>query len=248
MQGDRVEETIISSLERIYSEIDNWDVVVIIRGGGATSDLSGFDTYDLAAHCAQFPLPIITGIGHERDDTVIDMVSHTRVKTPTAAAEYIIGMMLQTASRLDDLSEHLRSEIPVILNSESERLNRLVARIPLVVQSRLQRENMRCERMYSRLVMSWQKRFLVEQHRLDVFPRLLMYVRSVMEKETHKIDLMERILKSASPEQLLKRGYSITLLNGKLVRDVSKIKSGDVQRLNPVMRWRLFWRQENSKV
>ena len=227
MQGDRVEETIISSLERIYSEIDNWDVVVIIRGGGATSDLSGFDTYDLAAHCAQFPLPIITGIGHERDDTVIDMVSHTRVKTPTAAAEYIIGMMLQTASRLDDLSERLRSEIPVILNSESERLNRLVARIPLVVQSRLQRENMRCERMYSRLVMSWQKRFLVEQHRLDVYPRLLMYVRSVMEKETHKIDLMERILKSASPEQLLKRGYSITLLNGKSVRDVSKIKSGD---------------------
>lgn len=86
---------------------------------------------------------------------------------------------------------------------------------------------MRCERMYSRLVMSWQKRFLVEQHRLDVYPRLLMYVRSVMEKETHKIDLMERILKSASPEQLLKRGYSITLLNGKSVRDASKIKSGD---------------------
>ena len=227
MQGEKVEETIISSLERIYSECENWDAVVIIRGGGATSDLSGFDTYNLAAHCAQFPLPIITGIGHERDDTVIDMVSHTRVKTPTAAAEYIIGIMLRTASRLDELSERIRNEIPVLINEEAERLNRLVARIPLVVRSRLQRENMRCERMYSRLAMFWQKRFFVEQHRMDVYPRLLMYARSVMEKETHKIDLMERILKSASPEQLLKRGYSITLLNGKSVKDVSMLKSGD---------------------
>ena len=218
MQGDRV---------RIYEECENWDVVVIIRGGGATSDLSGFDTYDLAAHCAQFPLPIITGIGHERDDTVIDMISHTRVKTPTAAAEYIIGMMLQTASRLEELEERIRSEIPVRLNAEFERLNRIVARIPLVVQSRLQHEYMKCERMYSRLVMSWQKRFLVEQHRLDVYPRLMLRIRSIMDKETHKIDLMERILKSASPEQLLKRGYSITFSNGKAIKDVSKLKSGD---------------------
>lgn len=227
MQGDRVEETIISSLERIYSEIDNWDVVVIIRGGGATSDLSGFDTYNLAAHCAQFPLPIITGIGHERDDTVIDMVSHTRVKTPTAAAEYIIGRMLETASRLEDLSGRISNEISKRLNYESERLNRLISRIPLVVQSGIQRENMRCERMYSRLVMAWQKRFLVEQHRMDVYPRLLMYVRSVVDKETHKIELMDRVLKAASPEQLLKRGYSITFLNGKSVRDVSALKPGD---------------------
>lgn len=227
MQGEKVEETIISSLEKIYAECENWDAVVIIRGGGATSDLSGFDTYDLAAHCAQFPLPIITGIGHERDDTVIDLVSHTRVKTPTAAAEYIISLMLETASRLEDLAERIRMEMPVRLNAEKERLDRLVTRIPLVVQSRLQRENMRCERMFSRFVMSWEKRFIIEQHRLDVYPRLIMHIRSIMEKEMHKIDLMERILKSASPEQLLKRGYSITLINGKSVRDVSMLKSGD---------------------
>ena len=97
MQGDKVEASVISALNRIYEKFDRWDAVVIIRGGGATSDLSGFDTYDLAVNCAQFPLPVITGIGHERDDTVIDMVAHTRVKTPTAAAEfrsvvnYIIG-------------------------------------------------------------------------------------------------------------------------------------------------------------
>lgn len=227
MQGDKVEETIISSLEKIYSEYENWDVVVIIRGGGATSDLSGFDTYNLAAHCAQFPLPIITGIGHERDDTVIDIVSHTRVKTPTAAAEYIIDNMLEAAGRLEDLSGRLFSEIPLLLNAEKERLDKLVSRIPLVVQSRLQRENMRCERMSSRMLMAWQKRYLNEHHRLDVFPRLLKFSRSQVEKESHKIELVEKILKSASPEHILKRGYSITLINGKAVRDASMLKPGD---------------------
>lgn len=227
MQGDRVEETIISSLERIYSEYENWDVVVIIRGGGATSDLSGFDTYNLAAHCAQFPLPIITGIGHERDDTVIDIVSHTRVKTPTAAAEYIIANMLETAGKLEDLSARLFSEIPLLLNAENERLNKMISRIPMVVQSRLQRENMRCERMSSRMAMAWQRRFLREQHRLDIIPRLAMLVGSYLDKENRKIEMMERILQSASPEHLLKRGYSITLLNGKAVRDASLLKTGD---------------------
>lgn len=227
MQGDKVEETIISSLEKIYSEYENWDAVVIIRGGGATSDLSGFDTYNLAAHCAQFPLPIITGIGHERDDTVIDIVSHTRVKTPTAAAEYIIANMLETAGRLEDLSGRLFSEIPLLLNAEKERIDRFVSRIPMVVQTRLQRENMRCERISSRMHMAWQKRYLNEQHRLDVYPRLLRFACSQMEKEAHKIDLLEKILKSASPEHILKRGYSITFINGKAVRDVSMLKSGD---------------------
>lgn len=227
MQGDRVEVSVISALERIYADCDNWDVVVIIRGGGATSDLSGFDTYDLAAHCAQFPLPVITGIGHERDDTVIDMVSHTRVKTPTAAAEYIIGRMLETAGRLESLSERIRSEIPVRLNAESERISRLVARVPLVVQSRIQRENMRCERNCSRLQMAWQKRFIREEHQLEVLPRLVMLAASRMEKEKHRLELVDRILKSASPEHLLKRGYSITLYNGRAVRDTSVLKPGD---------------------
>ncbi|MEE1233690.1 MAG: exodeoxyribonuclease VII large subunit, partial [Phocaeicola sp.] len=101
MQGDKVESSIIAALDAINAEIDNWDAVVIIRGGGATSDLSGFDTYDLAANCAQFPLPIITGIGHERDDTVLDMISHTRVKTPTAAAEFLIARFAEVAGRLE---------------------------------------------------------------------------------------------------------------------------------------------------
>lgn len=109
---------------------DNWDVVVIIRGGGATSDLSGFDTYDLAANCAQFPLPIITGIGHERDDTVLDMISHTRVKTPTAAAEFLINHVRQTAQELEAYEEVIYQEVPRLLQQEKQRLESFVTRIP----------------------------------------------------------------------------------------------------------------------
>ena len=135
--------------------------------------------------------------------------------------------MLETAGRLEDLSERIRSEIPVRLNAEAERISRLVARVPLVVQSRIQRENMRCERNCSRLQMAWQKRFIREEHQLDVLPRLVMLATSRMEKEKHRLELVGRILKSASPEHLLKRGYSITLYNGRAVRDTSVLKPGD---------------------
>lgn len=90
MQGEHVEESVIEALDSIAEEQEAWDAVVIIRGGGAVSDLNGFDTYLLAANVAQFPLPVLTGIGHERDDTIIDVVAHTRLKTPTAVAAFLI--------------------------------------------------------------------------------------------------------------------------------------------------------------
>ena len=103
MQGARVEETVSAALQAIADEAERWDIVVIIRGGGATGDLSDFDSYLLASCIAQFPLPVITGIGHERDETVLDYVAHTRVKTPTAAAAFIIDHQAQEAALLDDL-------------------------------------------------------------------------------------------------------------------------------------------------
>ena len=130
MQGDRVEETVIAALDRIAAALDQWDVVVIIRGGGATSDLSGFDTYPLAANCAQFPLPIITGIGHERDDTVLDMVAHTRVKTPTAAAEFLVASLADAATRLDTLVSSLTIGITERMHREDRRVEQLAQRLP----------------------------------------------------------------------------------------------------------------------
>lgn len=206
MQGDKVEASVISALDRIYEKLDRWDAVVIIRGGGATSDLSGFDTYDLAVNCAQFPLPIITGIGHERDDTVIDMVAHTRVKTPTAAAEFLVNHTRATAERLEGLSQCIYQEAPLRLTREKERMESWLMRIPSKVQMRLQREAFAQERLAKRMETALKAR---------------------MQAERHRIELWSQRVNAASPEVLLKRGYSITLKDGKAVTDASALRPGD---------------------
>ena len=206
MQGERVEESIISALEAIFARIDEFDVVIIIRGGGATSDLSGFDTYELAAHCAQFPLPIITGIGHERDDTVLDMVAHTRVKTPTAAAEYLIARMNQCADALDEMSSRLQQGVRNRLLWEHRRMESLKQRIPSSVYKR------------------------IADAKYDLFSMqrdLQMASRQFLSMKKHRLELLQQRLNDALPERQLARGYSITLKAGKAVKDASLLKEGD---------------------
>lgn len=206
MQGERVEESVIAALDRIYGEMDNWDVVVIIRGGGATSDLSGFDSYDLAANCAQFPLPVITGIGHERDDTVIDCVSHTRVKTPTAAAELLIGYLHESALLLEDYANRMVAEVEKRMEWERNRLSRLSERIPMATRMYLQAGHYKVE---------------------HIMRKLDTVLRNKLMKETYHLQLLEQQVHAASPEHLLKKGYSITMVNGKAVKDISQLKKGD---------------------
>ena len=207
MQGDRVEETIIAAMDRIASEQEAWDVVVIIRGGGATSDLSGFDTYDLAANCAQFPLPIITGIGHERDDTVLDAVAHTRVKTPTAAAEYLIANLVETATKLDELIALLATGITDRIHREEQRVESLAQRIPSLLSLIYTRGMHRLEQLEVQMTTALQ-RSLVEQK--------------------HRLALIEKIVEGASPQQILQRGYSITRCEGRVVRGVADLPEGAI--------------------
>lgn len=228
MQGDSVEISVIDALNTIYAQADNWDAVVIIRGGGATSDLSGFDTYDLAVNCAQFPLPIITGIGHERDDTVLDSVAHTKMKTPTAAAEFLIEHLREVAENLENVAAALVRSISERIREEKERLSRLTERIPIQVSKRLDRELFRQERLARRMLTSVKVRLEKEEHALlQIDQRLDAVIRSGMEKERHRLDLWEQQVKAVSPELLFKRGYSITLWNGKAVTDAARVKPGD---------------------
>ncbi|MBQ3190415.1 MAG: exodeoxyribonuclease VII large subunit [Bacteroides sp] len=207
MQGERVEESIITALDTIYSRMDEFDVVVIIRGGGATSDLSGFDTYGLAANCAQFPLPIITGIGHERDDTVIDLVAHTRVKTPTAAAAFLIACMDKVADRLEELSARLQQGVRNRLLWEQRRMDTLKQRIPNAVYKRI------ADAKYGLL---------------SVKRNMQMASRQFLSMKKHRLELLQQRLNDALPEKQLARGYSITLKNGKAVKDASVLKEGDM--------------------
>lgn len=228
MQGDRVEETIIAALDTINARRDDWDVVVIIRGGGATSDLSGFDTYDLAANCAQFPLPVITGIGHERDDTVLDSVSHTRVKTPTAAAEFLINHLRSTAETLEDYASSILYAVTTRMEREKTRLTRLVERIPMQTRMRLREERYRQERVIRQMEVNLQSRLMRESHRLELVEKQLgSLLQKKLTEENHRLRFLEQQIKAASPEHLLKRGYSITLKEGKAVTDASCLKGGD---------------------
>lgn len=206
MQGDRVEESMFAALDSINSRADDFDVVVIIRGGGATSDLSCFDTYLLAAACAQFPLPIITGIGHERDDTVLDSVAHARVKTPTAAAEYLIARMDEAADRLNDLAVRLYEVVTARLKWERNRLQQCRNRIPTASVRRV--SSAKLELLTARK----------DLHRS---------VEAVLARHRHKLELLKQRLADASPDKLLARGYSITLKDGKAVKDAALLSPGD---------------------
>lgn len=207
MQGDRVEESIIVCLEALAEELDNWDVVVIIRGGGATSDLAGFDTYRLASNVAQFPLPVVTGIGHERDDTVLDAVAHTRVKTPTAAAEFLVACMVQAAEHLQTDVDALTNGIRQSMATHQQRLERLAQRLPIAFALRRTDEEHRLDRACQRTSTALERYFLAQQHRLA---------------------LAEKVLQAASPEHILRQGYSITYRAGKAVRSAADLQADEV--------------------
>ena len=204
MQGEGVEQSIINALERIYDQ--PFDCVVIIRGGGATSDMSGFDTLALAEHVANFPLPIITGIGHDRDESILDMVSHTRVKTPTAAAALLIDHLKEVLDTVNNAQNSITRLVQQKLSTLSTQLSSVSEAIPRLFSIVKTRQEAKIDALQQRLPMLIERRFLAENHRLQ---------------------LMEEKLKALDPQLLLKRGYSITLHNGRAVKDATTLKAGD---------------------
>lgn len=206
MQGEQVPESIIAALEKIREELP-FDLVVIIRGGGASSDLSDFDSYELAACIALYPLPVLTGIGHERDETVLDYVAHTKVKTPTAAAAFIIEHQAEEAALLDDLYQRITHSAKEQIQREKQRLEHQRAVLPLLFMGFYQKgEN---------------KLVLLSQ-------RLSSSAKQSLERERHSLQLMQQRLNSLDPRLLLKRGYTITTCGGKLVRSIEGLAEGEV--------------------
>lgn len=228
MQGERVEESIIEALNAINNTLEKWDAVVIIRGGGSVSDLAGFDSYLLAANCAQFPLPIITGIGHERDDTVIDMIAHTRVKTPTAAAEYLINRVHESALRLDDMADYILSFVAQSISEEKQRLARLTERLPEVFALRRLREEHKLSLLQQRMRVALSGIFPSEYNKIEsLWQRIGAYVNTNMLNEQHRLQLLEQRAGAMDIDVLLKRGFSITLKNGCAVTDAAQLHEGD---------------------
>lgn len=206
MQGEQVEQSVIAALDRIYPRSGDFDCVVIIRGGGATSDMSGFDTLALAENVANFPLPVITGIGHDRDESVLDMVANTSVKTPTAAAAFLISRLKATADRIDSAATAIAVAVERRMERERMHMKRMAELIPRLFSVVKTRREAQLDIMWERIRTAPQRRLTAESHRLE---------------------LLGQRLAALNPELPLKRGYSITMHGGRAVRDAGSLKPGD---------------------
>ena len=272
MQGIEAPRSVMNALDLIYEYEQVFDAVVIIRGGGAQIDLACFDNYELASHVAQFPLPVITGIGHDKDDTVTDMVAHTRMKTPTAVAEFLISGALQFSQQLAELESHFIELVNDQLDSNKERLTDAADQLKLLVNNLISAQQNRLKiaqiqlanqtvsflrkqqtdlKQLSTAAKNKTSRFVSKQnHALDQTGNQLKYsFRNQMIKresqlkqlqnmaklfsletirsEKKNLNTIQEKLRLVDPQNILKRGYSMTLLNGKIVKSVEQLNEGD---------------------
>ncbi|MCR5360689.1 MAG: exodeoxyribonuclease VII large subunit [Bacteroidales bacterium] len=206
MQGEQTEKSVIAALDRIYSHYTLFDAVVIIRGGGAVADLNSFDSYELALNITNFPLPVIVGIGHERDSTVLDVVANLSVKTPTAAAAFLIDRMADELSTLENLQNLMADALRDRMEAEQAQLKQF--------EQTVQGQHLSIGRHLSQLALMRE--------------RISMLARMRMEKEAQALDFIDRTIELSKPENILRRGFSITRLNGKALTSAKTLHSGDI--------------------
>lgn len=228
MQGEQVEESVIAALDMINQQIDDFDVVVIIRGGGGTSDFSGFDTLELAENVANFPLPVIVGIGHDRDESILDLIACVSVKTPTAAAAYLIGNLQDTLSRIEDASDRIVNAVRARIETEKMRMARIQSFLPVAFSLKKVREDNRLQHLSSRMQSVISQVLTLERHKVDALEeRLPHVVTSRLERENYRLEMLEQRTNALDPIHILRRGYSIALHDGVAVRNPQQLKEGD---------------------
>ena len=206
MQGVDTESSIIEALERIYEQKEHFDAVVIIRGGGATSDLSWFDSYNIAFHCTQFPLPILTGIGHEKDVSVVDMVAYRSFKTPTAVAQFLIDTMQHADFSLSEMQQTIVQRTNNLLDQKQQTLQWLTMQLPNAVNHKLNQVHYVLQAKHQGL------KTATKQH--------LAYRNYTLDKHQQYVQLI-------SPHTILQKGYSLTLKDGKSIAS-QVVQVGDV--------------------
>lgn len=208
LQGEKAAPSIIRALEQIAASGEDYDCVVIIRGGGATGDLASFDNYELAANIAMFPLPVIIGIGHERDVTLLDYVAHTRVKTPTAAAELLVERGIAELDRVTGIGNAILDAVTGRLNAAHRQLENIAGQLPAIVEG------------------------VIAVNRQKVGPEadaaLCQSVANMLSRHTDRLQALGELLDTLSPEATLKRGFSITTVAGKALTDASRVGNGEV--------------------
>ena len=232
MQGTLVAESVINALDLIAADQEEWDVVVLIRGGGATSDLDGYENYDLAANVAQFPLPILTGIGHERDDTVIDFIAHNRCKTPTAVAAFLIERMQNVHAIIDNIEERLHRATTDYLQIHQLRYERLSQRYSTAAINFVNHQQQVHHRLAQRITTGLHEQLHFHSQLLQrVVSRLQTNTHLLIERKEHQLSLFAQTLRWADPQRTLAMGYSITYTSdGNLLSAQDKLPQGTILR------------------
>ncbi|MDP2042582.1 MAG: exodeoxyribonuclease VII large subunit [Algoriphagus sp.] len=229
MQGNEAVGSLLLALEKVKSEINglNIEAVVIIRGGGAQLDLDCFDEYRLGAAIANFPLPVFTGIGHERDETVADLVAHTRLKTPTAVAEFILSGFREFEENLIMMLQRLDRSTRQQLREEENKIHHYALRAKSLSKNRISLEIEKIKNWANRIESASKNQVKIQTYNLETLEKgLRRSLNAFLMKQNEKLASQETLLRQLDPDSILKRGYSRTELEGKPIHLV-EAKAGD---------------------
>ncbi len=227
MQGVKTVPTVLAALDKVEQNQHLFDCVVIIRGGGGTEELNSFDNYDLARRVATFPLPVIVGIGHERDITVLDYVAGIRVKTPTAAAEHIILQAANALAHIGDLSNQVVSIARDYIAKAKEQLSYYAGNLPIMAQRIIDTNTLRLQNFIQNIPLHVQRRIEGENAQLarqkDAIKNAVAQVKM---KETMRLEALGDKIELLSPRKVMARGYTLTTCEGKIMTDAAQLEAG----------------------
>lgn len=229
MQGEEAEQSIINAMDSIFANEDSYDIIVMIRGGGSQSDLNCFNSYLLCSHICQFPLPVVTGIGHEQDETIADLVAHTRLKTPTAVAEYLIDCYREVDEAINERSANLNDLVTQRVDDEKEKLERMFLKLKPAVKNILTDHHRNLQLLGVNLKSHVKHHLLKESQTTGSRKiRLNTVTREFVNNRKHKLDLLEKKKNYLDPFLILKRGYSITYHNGKALKNPALVSKDEI--------------------
>lgn len=250
MQGSETEKSVVAALDEIAAVSDNFDVVVIIRGGGSVSDLSWFDNYNIAYYITQFPLPVLTGIGHEKDVSITDMVAFKAAKTPTAVADYLIDSFSKIESLLMESSNDLKMMVSSIIEEKRHAVEMLQTRVLSASKMLISTYDKDLSALSLRVITSGKNyimkissnlyrletsmlsasRYYASSHRVNIdhqLKRLNQSVYNYLAKSLSTVNTLEESLNKLDPERVIARGYTLTSMNGTIITSSSQLKRSD---------------------
>ncbi|MGB0391529.1 MAG: exodeoxyribonuclease VII large subunit [Salibacteraceae bacterium] len=230
LQGDNAVSSITEQLELIEKRSANFDIVLIIRGGGGDVGLNCYNNFQMASKVASFPIPVITGIGHSTNETVVEMVSHTNKITPTAVADSLVEIYRRLELQLNQSFELLTNVLDSKIKPQKQQLLNYIHFLKSFSSKPISGERILLNKVQNRIWGASKELIQFERNKIDseIKDKLTYKCKEQLQKSFNDIDVFTTKLKMLDPKNVLKRGFSITSVNGKIVTDTRNLKIGQV--------------------